>query len=35
MDGFEVSGFEVLAWAAGYLWFFILRDIRREIRDLA
>lgn len=28
-----MNGFEVLSWSAGCLWFFMLRDIRREIRD--
>jgi hypothetical protein len=34
MGGLEMSGFEMLAWTAAYLWFFTLRDIRREIRGL-
>ena len=34
MGGFDMSGFEPLAWVAGYLWFFMLRDIRREVRGL-
>lgn len=29
-----MSGFEMLAWVAGYLWFFMILDIRREIRGL-
>lgn len=34
MGGLQMGGFEPLAWVAGYLWFFLLRDIRREIRGL-
>jgi hypothetical protein len=34
MGGLEMSGFEMLAWVASYLWFFMLRDIRREMRGL-
>jgi len=29
-----MDGFEMLAWVASYLWFFMLRDIRREMRGL-
>ena len=35
MGGLEMSGFEMLAWSAAYLWFFMLRDIGREIRELS